>query len=79
MMKLVLEQELVLSPQWLEDQSNTTQENAIPSAEMLKKMSLKVSIYGLIFCICHEQSPFLKKRVLSKKQPSHLRIFIPVA
>jgi uncharacterized SAM-binding protein YcdF (DUF218 family) len=37
MMKLVLEQELGLSPKWLEDQSNTTQENAIRSAEILKK------------------------------------------
>lgn len=37
MMNLVLEQELDLSPQWLEDQFNTTQENAIRSAEILKK------------------------------------------
>jgi uncharacterized SAM-binding protein YcdF (DUF218 family) len=44
MMKLVLEQELGLSPQWLEDQSNTTQENAIRSAEILKKEGIK-SIY----------------------------------
>jgi uncharacterized SAM-binding protein YcdF (DUF218 family) len=44
MMKLVLEQELSLSPQWLEDQSNTTQENAIRSAEILKKEGIK-SIY----------------------------------
>jgi len=41
MMKLVLEQELGLSPQWLEDQSNTTQENAIRSAEILKKEDIK--------------------------------------
>ncbi len=40
MMKLVLEQELGLSPQWLVDQSNTTQENAICSAEILKKEGL---------------------------------------
>jgi uncharacterized SAM-binding protein YcdF (DUF218 family) len=38
-MKLVLE--LGLSPQWLEDQSNTTQENAIRSAQILKKESVK--------------------------------------
>jgi uncharacterized SAM-binding protein YcdF (DUF218 family) len=44
MMKLVLEQELGLSPQWLEDQSNTTQENAIRSAEILKKEGIK-SVY----------------------------------
>ncbi len=43
MMKLVLEQELglSLSPQWLEDQSNTTQENTIRSAEILKKEGIK--------------------------------------
>ena len=40
-MKLVLEQELGLSPQWLEDQSNTTQENARLSAHMLKKEGVK--------------------------------------
>ncbi len=43
-MKLVLEQELGLSPQWLEYQSNTTQENAIRSAEILKKDAIQ-SIY----------------------------------
>jgi uncharacterized SAM-binding protein YcdF (DUF218 family) len=43
-MKLVLEQELGLSPQWLEEQSNTTQENAIRSAEILKKEGIK-SVY----------------------------------
>jgi uncharacterized SAM-binding protein YcdF (DUF218 family) len=41
MMKLVLEQELGLSPQWLEDQSNTSQENAIRSTEILKKEGIK--------------------------------------
>lgn len=44
MMKLVLEQELGLSPHWLEDQSNTTQENALRSAEILKKDAIQ-SIY----------------------------------
>ena len=40
-MKLVLEQELGLSPQWLEDQSNTTQENAKLTAEILKNEGIK--------------------------------------
>jgi hypothetical protein len=44
MMKLVLGYVLGLSPQWLEDKSNTTQENAIRSAEILKKEGIK-SIY----------------------------------
>jgi uncharacterized SAM-binding protein YcdF (DUF218 family) len=41
MMKLVLEQELGLSPQWLEDQSNTTQENAKLTARILNKEGIK--------------------------------------
>ena len=40
-MKLVLEQELGLSPQWLEGQSNTTQENATLTAEILKNDGIK--------------------------------------
>ena len=40
-MKLVLEQELGLSPQWLEEQSNTTQENAKFSARILKDEGIK--------------------------------------
>jgi uncharacterized SAM-binding protein YcdF (DUF218 family) len=40
-MKLVLEQELGLSPQWLEEQSNTTQENAKLTARILKNEGLK--------------------------------------
>ena len=41
MMKLVLEQELGLSPQWLEVQSNTTQENAKLTARILKNEGIK--------------------------------------
>jgi uncharacterized SAM-binding protein YcdF (DUF218 family) len=41
MMKLVLKQELVLSPQWLEDQSNIPQENAKFSARILKNEDTK--------------------------------------
>jgi uncharacterized SAM-binding protein YcdF (DUF218 family) len=40
-MKMVLEQELGLSPQWLEDQSNTTQENAKLTAGLLKAEGIK--------------------------------------
>jgi uncharacterized SAM-binding protein YcdF (DUF218 family) len=40
-MKLVLEQELGLSPQWLEEQSNTTQENAKLTAGILNKEGIK--------------------------------------
>ena len=40
-MKLVLEQELGLSPQWLEEQSNTTQENARLTASILKTEGIK--------------------------------------
>ena len=40
-MKLVLEQELGLSPQWLEEQSNTTQENAKLTAGILKAEGIK--------------------------------------
>ena len=40
-MKLVLERELGLSPQWLEDQSNTTQENASHTAALLKAEDIK--------------------------------------
>ena len=41
LMKLVLEQELGLSPQWLEGQSNTTQENAKLTAGLLKAEGMK--------------------------------------
>jgi uncharacterized SAM-binding protein YcdF (DUF218 family) len=41
MMKLVLEKELGLSPQWLESQSNTTQENAKLTAAILKVEGIK--------------------------------------
>lgn len=40
-MKLILDQELGLEPQWLEDQSNSTQENAKFSARILKTEGLK--------------------------------------
>ena len=40
-MKLVLEKELGLAPQWLEDKSNPTQENAIRSAEIFKKEGIQ--------------------------------------
>ena len=40
-MKLVLEQEMGLSPQWLEEQSNTTQENAKLTAGILKSEGIK--------------------------------------
>lgn len=40
-MKLVLEQEFGLSPQWLEGQSNTTQENASLTARILKTEGIK--------------------------------------
>jgi len=44
MMKLLLEQKLGLSHQWLDNQSNTAKENAIRSAEILKKEGIK-SVY----------------------------------
>ncbi len=40
-MKIVLEKEYSISPKWVEDQSNTTQENAVHSADMLKKDAIK--------------------------------------
>ena len=40
-MKIVLEREYSISPEWIEDQSNTTQENAFHSAEILKKEGIK--------------------------------------
>jgi uncharacterized SAM-binding protein YcdF (DUF218 family) len=43
-MKIVLEKEYSISPKWIEDQSNTTQENATHSAEILKKEGVK-SVY----------------------------------
>ena len=43
-MKIVLEKEYSVSPKWIEDQSNTTQENALRSAEILKKDGIK-SVY----------------------------------
>jgi uncharacterized SAM-binding protein YcdF (DUF218 family) len=43
-MKIVLEKEYSISPKWIEDQSNTTQENALRSAEILKKEGIK-SVY----------------------------------
>jgi uncharacterized SAM-binding protein YcdF (DUF218 family) len=41
LMKKVLEQELAISPKWLEEESNTTQENALQSAKVLKKEGIK--------------------------------------
>jgi uncharacterized SAM-binding protein YcdF (DUF218 family) len=43
-MKIVLEREYSISPKWIEDQSNTTQENALRSAEILKKDAIQ-SVY----------------------------------
>jgi uncharacterized SAM-binding protein YcdF (DUF218 family) len=43
-MKIVLEKEYSISPKWIEDQSNTTQENALRSSEILKKDAIQ-SIY----------------------------------
>jgi uncharacterized SAM-binding protein YcdF (DUF218 family) len=43
-MKIVLEKEYSISPKWIEDQSNTTQENALRSAEILKKDAIQ-SVY----------------------------------
>jgi uncharacterized SAM-binding protein YcdF (DUF218 family) len=40
-MKLVLEKELGLSPQWFEEQSNTTQENTKLTARILKNEGIK--------------------------------------
>jgi uncharacterized SAM-binding protein YcdF (DUF218 family) len=44
LMKIVLEKEYSISPKWIEDQSNTTQENALGSAAMLKKDAIQ-SVY----------------------------------
>jgi uncharacterized SAM-binding protein YcdF (DUF218 family) len=41
LMKKVLERELAISPKWLEEESNTTQENALQSAKILKKEGIK--------------------------------------
>jgi uncharacterized SAM-binding protein YcdF (DUF218 family) len=41
LMKIVLERELAISPKWLEEESNTTQENALQSAKILKKEGIK--------------------------------------
>lgn len=43
-MKMVLEKEYSMSPKWIEDQSNTTQENVLHSAEILKKEGMN-SVY----------------------------------
>ncbi len=43
-MKIVLEKEYSISPKWIEGQSNTTQENALRSADALKKEGIQ-SIY----------------------------------
>ena len=43
-MTIVLEKEYSISPKWIEDQSNTTQENAPRSAEILKKDAIQ-SVY----------------------------------
>ena len=65
-MKLVLEQELgvslSLSPQWLEGQSNTTQENAIRSAEILKKEGIKS-----VYLVTHFWRMPLAKAVFKKR------------
>lgn len=41
LMKIVLEKEYSLSPKWIESQSNTTQENGLRSAEILKKDTIE--------------------------------------
>jgi uncharacterized SAM-binding protein YcdF (DUF218 family) len=43
-MKIVLEKEYSISPKWIEDQSNTTQENALRSVEILRKDCIQ-SVY----------------------------------
>ena len=43
-MKIILENEYLISPNWIEDQSNTIQENAQRSAEILKKDAIQ-SVY----------------------------------
>jgi uncharacterized SAM-binding protein YcdF (DUF218 family) len=41
LMKKVLERELAISPKWLEEESSTTQENALYSAKILKKEGIE--------------------------------------
>jgi uncharacterized SAM-binding protein YcdF (DUF218 family) len=43
-MKIVLKKEYLISPKWIEDQSKTTQENALYSAEIVKRDGIK-SVY----------------------------------
>jgi uncharacterized SAM-binding protein YcdF (DUF218 family) len=43
-MKIGLEKEYSILPKWIEDQSNTTQENAVRSVEILKQKAIK-SVY----------------------------------
>ncbi len=40
-MSMVLKEELGIDARWLEEQSNTTQENALQSAQILKKEGIK--------------------------------------
>ncbi len=40
-MRKVLEREFGISPKWVEEQSNTTQENASESAKILKNEGIK--------------------------------------
>ncbi len=46
-MNMVLKQELGIQARWLEEESNTTQENALQSAKILNQESIK-TIYLVI-------------------------------
>ncbi len=61
-MKTVLEKEYSISPNWIEDQSNTTQVNALQLLEIIKKDALK-SIYLFTHLgKYHEQRLFLQSK-----------------
>ena len=62
MMKLVFEQKLGLSPQWFEEQSNTTQENAKFTANLLKAEGVKT-----IYLVTHFWHMPLAKTVFKKE------------
>jgi uncharacterized SAM-binding protein YcdF (DUF218 family) len=62
MMKLVLEQDLGLSPQWLEEQSNTTKENAKLTACILNKEGIKT-----IYLVTHFWHMSRAKAVFEKE------------
>jgi uncharacterized SAM-binding protein YcdF (DUF218 family) len=62
-MKLVLEQELGLSPRWLEGQSNTTQENAKFSARILKDEGIKTIYLVTHFWHMPQAKTVFEKRV----------------